>query len=135
MKARFLALGALGFPFFLASCAGTPISIAADSIEQLRNEQTVDLCRAYPMLLDRSGVRAELSRRLAVGDAEWVLIDQRKIYIGMSECALLASWGKPEKVGHEDTFRSGELLRYAYHNGADLVYVIDGKIASFETAN
>ena len=77
----------------------------------------------------------QLNRRLAVGDPEWVLIDQHRIYIGMTECALLASWGKPEKMDHDNTLRSGGLLRYIYHDGADLVYVADGKITSFQKAN
>ena len=134
MKRRFLALGALGFPFFLASCAGSPIAIARDTNEQLRTEQTINLCRAYPMFLDRSGVRAELSRRLAVSDPEWVLIDQRKIYVGMTECALLASWGSPEKQERDTTLR-GENVRYVYHGGADIVYVNDGKVTSFQRAH
>lgn len=137
MKARFLALGALalGLPFFLAGCAGSPMAIAQDSDEQLRNEETLNLCRAYPMLFDQKGVRAELTRRLAVGDPEWVLIDQRKIYIGMSECALLASWGKPEQSVSEKALQSGDTLRYVYHDGTDIVHVSGGKIASFEKAS
>ncbi|HEV8025792.1 MAG TPA: hypothetical protein VGP50_00105 [Stellaceae bacterium] len=135
MNARFLVLAVPVLLFFVAGCAGTPMAIATDSDEQLRNEQTLDLCRAYPMFLDQKGVRAELNRRLAVGDPEWVLIDQHKIYIGMSECALLASWGKPEKTDHDNSLRSGGLLRYVYHGGADLVYVSDAKVTSFQKAN
>jgi len=135
MNARLLVLAAPVLSFFLAGCAGMPMAIATDNDEQLRNEQTLDLCRAYPMLFDQKGVRAELNRRLAVGDPEWVLIDQHRIYIGMSECALLASWGKPEKMDHDNTLRSGGPLRYVYHDGADLVYVGDGKVTSFQKAN
>lgn len=70
---------------------------------QLEDDQ---LCRlAYD--LPRGGIygdrqnavaRAEIDRRGLMTADEWTLAEGKLIRRGMSECALLASWGLPSKV-------------------------------------
>ena len=74
-----------------------------DRAAQLEDDQ---LCRlAYD--LPRGGIyghrqnaiaRAEIDRRGLMTAEEWALAERQRIRRGMSECALLASWGIPNKV-------------------------------------
>ena len=82
---------------FLVACASTPdpiASVATMSSDQLR-EQYIDLlCNAYGRG-HYENVRLELLRREALTPKEWKMVEQHQIGIGMSECGLMASWGRP----------------------------------------
>lgn len=82
-------------------------------------------------------IRAELTRRGTITPEEWALIDQKHIGIGMSEAALLCSWGFPSgRHGTINQFADagGITQQYVYPRsysgdpGATYVYVRDGKI-------
>lgn len=80
----------------VVACASTsdPVSsVATMSRDQLEQQHIDILCRAY----GKGGyepVRSELIRRGALTAEEWKLVEQHQIRIGMSECGLVASWGK-----------------------------------------
>ena len=99
-----------------------------DRAAQLEDDQ---LCRlAYD--LPRGGIyghrqnaiaRAEIDRRGLMTAEEWALAERQRIRSGMSECALLASWGIPNKVNRsvgvwgvhkQYVYRGYRLSSYAY---------------------
>lgn len=72
----------------------------------------------------------ELKRRGAFKPSEWSLISAREISIGMSELALLCSWGAPTHVNRTVT-AAGTHKQYVYPSGA-LVYVDGGRVTGLQ---
>lgn len=113
------------------------------SPEQAASLDDMSLCtRAFGTL--RGGVygytpdaiaRAEINRRELIKEVEWTAIDQQKIRIGMSECALLASWGRPTNINTSVSSR-GKSKQYVYRGysaaSTNYVYVKDGIIEAFQ---
>jgi hypothetical protein len=66
---------------------------------ELRAKDTTDLCSAYASFgsyADRqNAIQAEITRRGLIDLADWDMVRQHRVRIGMTECALLASWGYP----------------------------------------
>ena len=87
-----------------------------------------DICRNYSKTRYKSG-RAELTRRNALTSAEWILVDQRRIEVGMSELALLCSLGE-NKVNRTVT-AGGTHKQYVYGFGV-FVYVENGTVVGFQ---
>jgi len=56
-----------------------------------------DLCFALNFYRLRA-FRQELERRHVLSEEEWHLIDEERLKIGMSELAMVCSWGKPKRV-------------------------------------
>ena len=75
--------------------------------------------------------RLELNRRHAVTRREWKLIDNKEMQIGMSEVALICSWGSTDV--NRSVYATHERKQYVYPNST-YVYVIDGKVTSFQDA-
>lgn len=71
----------------------------------------------------------ELRRRVALTDNEWALISARKIGVGMSELALLCSWGSAPV--NRTVTAAGIHKQYVYPDGA-LVYVENGRVTGFQ---
>jgi hypothetical protein len=90
----------------------------------LNNDElcTTYAARHYP------SARGELEKRQAISSAEWALVDLRHIAVGMSETALLCSWGQT-RVNRTVT-ATGVSKQYLY--GSTLVYVVDGHITAFQ---
>ena len=67
--------------------------------EDLMRVEVEDLCLAYASF-DKwdSKVKAELERRNVFSTKEWQAIDDRKIFIGMSETAFWCSWPGPSPM-------------------------------------
>jgi hypothetical protein len=74
-------------------------------------------------------IRAELIRRAAPTPAEWQLVDQREISIGMSELALICSWG--DTARNRTVFATSVHTQYVYLSGR-YVYVENGKVVSWQ---
>ena len=95
------SLGAAGTAARLAVLllAGCAPSYAHAKAADLAALAQADLCAAY-----HDGhpptVRAELERRGAIAAADWPDVEARTIRVGMSQCALLASWGIPGLWGN-----------------------------------
>lgn len=91
---------AVGVAAFLAavvasSCSGSPAGVLILSEEELKQESAENLYTAWA-LFGHSRVRDELERRGAITPAEWQLIEKEEVEPGMSELALLCSWGSPD---------------------------------------
>ncbi len=96
----------------VTGCAGSPARLSMMSPDELAAVRLPDLCNAYASM--RSGdVEAEILRRQAITDDEWELVREKKIAIGMSTCALLASWGAPNTI-NASASRAGERQQWVY---------------------
>jgi hypothetical protein len=90
------------------------------------------LCIAYHEAKDNSLLgknaptyRAEIERRNLIPNNEWGLVEDKQVRIGMSVCALRASWGP----GKENTITSryGSSIQHVYRlswcHGCKVQYV------------
>lgn len=73
--------------------------------------------------------RQELERRNLLNAIEWTLVDSHRIQIGMSETALLCSWGRTDV--NRTVTAAGEHKQYVYGRGT-MVYVDDGRVTAFQ---
>jgi hypothetical protein len=131
-----LTIAFFGTAFLLSACAHW------DNPAWVQTIVTPDLCSTYevfatPMMgIDRrewaKTIKAELNRRGAVAPGEWPLIDQQKIRVGMSECALLASWGSPLGINHTVT-AAGDSAQYVY-GGGNYAYVTNGRVTGMQAS-
>jgi len=96
----------------VAGCAGSPARLAMMSPDELAAVRLPDLCNAYSSV-GGSDVEAEILRRQAITDDEWELVRAKKIAVGMSTCALLASWGAPSTI-NTSASRAGERQQWVY---------------------
>lgn len=133
MKKIYIAIITL----LLASCA----SITPEKLAQRTDD---DVCKTYGGLsnLAFNGKKMaapwkdELIRRKLVTDDELTAIENKKIFVGMKECALYASWGEPRK---QNRTVSGSGVRvqniygsYGKHNKPTYVYVSNGVVTSWQ---
>ena len=80
----------------LAGCAGSPLHIGMMDDEDLMRVEVEDLCLAYASFNKwDSKIKVELKRRNVFTAKEWQAIEDRKIFIGMSESAFRCSWPGP----------------------------------------
>jgi len=89
---------------------------------------TLELCVNYHDR-DSNAAYTELKKRNALSASEWSLVHRQSIQIGMSELALICSWGSSSHVNRTVTqYRVHK--QYVY--GSTLVYVEDGRVTSFQ---
>ncbi len=119
-------------------CAGSPAAIATLSAERLRSQDSPSLCNAYH-INGQARVRQELERRGEINAAEWADIDQHTISIGMSEIAVLCSWGWPGVDGavNESVNSYGVSKQLVYRAcrtcKARYIYTRNGKVTSWQS--
>src|SRR6185437_13178964 len=100
MKHAMVAVLALGL------CACSAPAFNAMTPEQARAMPTADLCQTYGALatvigqgpVSRAVIRQELTRRGAMTDADWTMVDNNDVGLGSSKCAVLAEYGRPLMV-------------------------------------
>lgn len=118
----------------LAGCALTPADTSRLSDAQLCDLNGV--LSASPLLASDAAVTLqEIARRRLVTEEELKLINARTVQIGMSECAMLAAWGKPDTVN--DTLTVGRrMVQHVYRRGkfsAQYVYTVNGVVDSIQS--
>ena len=146
---------AICLALILSGCAGSPIAIFNMSPEELRSVDIKELCNAYAHpWAPKEKIRAELRSRdveivkdsnvrggySVIGtrftDRDWQAIDARHIFVGMSESALICSWGLPGSCG-DITRSSYGPTQYAYQScdgySSSFVYVEDGTVVDWST--
>jgi hypothetical protein len=64
-------------------------------------------------------------------DKELEMINERKIFIGMSQCGLYASWGKPTKE-NKSVNRWSIRIQHIYGYNRNYVYTENGLITSWQ---
>lgn len=80
----------------LAGCGG-PAELANLSSDDIREVSERELCEAY-YYGGADNVRNEINRRQLIREPRWNQVDARKVGPGMSECAVLASLGTPNRI-------------------------------------
>ena len=124
-------------PLLVLGCAGSPSQVLLTKSEQLKDVSTFDLCKAY-FLKPTAKLKLELRERNAFTPEEWSFIDQRKIYIGMREVALVCAWGYPGVFGWvtESVTEQGTHWQWVYRPcpvcKAQYVYVEEGKVTNWQ---
>ena len=136
-KTMLRKLSIMSLIIFLGGCAGSPASIGMKSPEELRAENSYNLCNAYAFSKSEKA-KAELKRRNAIPDDEWPVIEQKKIRMGMSELGLVCSWGNPSLYGtiNKSVTRYGERKQWVYRSCSSCkgqyVYTENGKVTSLQ---
>lgn len=146
--------------FVLSACAGSPARIAHMSQAELDQLTAVELCNAYAInrgdnvrraLIARDAELRELAEqglpdpvtgtppRPAFTEREWEAIDQRQVFIGMSEVAMICAWGLPniyaggainQTVTDRETSRQYVFRQMSAR--ANYVYVRDGYVYAIQ---
>ncbi len=101
----------------IAGCAGSPARISMMSPEKLKTQRAEDLCFAYHMLKGEK-TKSELVRRNLLTADEWKLIDQEQVQPGMSQLALICSWGYTAPIGGKAVHEyspDGDVLKTWYY--------------------
>lgn len=121
----------------LSACAGSPVRIAADA--DLSPYSTTQLCETIALGHGRERLLDELERREALAPGERTWIETRQALPGMSELALLCSWGRPGPFGmvNETRTLNGMRRQYVYRScracPAQFVYTERGVVTAVQT--
>ena len=118
--------------FWVGCTSENPLQLATMNEKQLQDVSTKSLVNYYGIYRTDDKVKAEIVRRGIFNDKDWAIINKQQIKVGMSEYALIASWGDPEKVKTTaNTF--GETKQFYYGRSNDvLVNLRDGKVTSWQ---
>ena len=78
-------------------------------------------------------VKEEINRRALMTENEWRLAENQQIQRGMSECALLVSWGIPSKV-NRSVGAWGVHSQYVYrgYRTSGYAYVENGRVSGWQ---
>ena len=156
-------IGCISLATLLGGCAGSPVQIWSMNTSQLDEVNIADLCNAYAVSKQSNeDIRAALKRRddllvelITAGkpdpftgntarspftSEEWEAIEARTVFLGMSEFALICSWGYPIPFGggaiNESVGSWGTKRQYVYRRGSyskpQYVYVENGKVTSWQ---
>jgi len=119
----------------LSGCAAMMVNM-----NNLENEDSIHLCAAYGHMYttqsQKEKIMNELNRRNAITSQEWDLIHAKKIRVGMSRCALYASWGSPIKVNKSGGSWGSHIQHvygmYSQYSTPNYVYTENGKVTSWQ---
>jgi hypothetical protein len=121
----------------LAGCAGMGGSAVQLTDEEIPSASSRDLCLAWKHR-PSDALRAELQQRDLFSRFEWTMIEGSQIQSGMSELAVLCSWGEPERVVVRESSPDGDpvALEWAYNTcpvcNEFRVYLRDGEVERWE---
>jgi hypothetical protein len=127
----------------IISAIATLLSGCATSPESMAHRSNLDICQSYgvfsasPLWAARAqSHRDELIRRKALTNEEWTIVQQRSIRIGMSQCALYASWGRPDR-SNRSVAAGGVVIQHVYNAGyrhirPRYVYTRDGTVTGWQ---
>ena len=115
----------------LTGCAGSVQNMTAAQLETVSDWQleralkSISTCNQ--MIID------EADHRGLYPSHELSLIKNRKVQVGMSEKALLTSWGKPKKI-NKSSGSHGVNKQYIYrdYSQTKYVYVENGEVVSWQ---
>lgn len=121
----------------IGGCAGSPYQLSKMSREQLSTVSDDQLIRALTNDFSRTDtILQEAKMRKLISDDEVSLIQRKSIKIGMSELALIASWGDPttvnKSVGSYGTHKQYVYGGYSRYSSPTYVYVENGQVTSWQ---
>ncbi len=133
----------MNIAFYAAGIATLLAGCAAPTSADLARRDTLSICTSYGVFKNGGiyghmlpPMRAELDLRAVVSSAEWSLIDRGAIQIGMSQCALYASWGSADRE-NRSVGSGGVRIQHVYRSGyryikANYVYTENGRVTSWQ---
>ena len=136
MKLRLIAL-AIITAVLVVGCAGSPFQISRMDGDQLSSVSDDQLIRALGNEVYRNEAMFEEAReRGLVTRDEIRLIKAKQIRIGMSESALIASWGQPPRI-NRSVGSYGVHKQFVYRGSSTYlsrtyVYVGNGKVRGWQ---
>lgn len=117
----------------LAGCATT---------QDIASQPDMEVCRSYGVF--RTGIllatapayRDEMIRRQLLSDEEWMLVERKELRIGMSQCAMYASWGRPDRE-NRSVGSYGVHIQHIFNTGyryirPTYIYTQNGKVRSWQ---
>lgn len=119
---------------FLTGCAGSPIQLSQMDKNELAFVSDEQLINALQYELYRNELMfKEAKMRQLITDDEIRLIRKKRIKLGMSETALLISWGYPRRI-NRSVGSYGVHKQYVYGSSSNrtYVYVENGKVKSWQ---
>lgn len=135
MKKSITRFAPLSVCFLFFGCAATQKNLTLESNDEV--------CKSYGIYAKSpffsslaSTYRDEINARKLIPDSEWELARANKITIGMSTCALYASWGKPDKENR--SVSSGSVhTQHIFNRGykyikPTYVYTRNGTVTSWQ---
>lgn len=118
-------------------------SCAAISPERTGEMTDRRLCNSYAearenfaLKKNMPNIKAEIERRNIVSADEWALIEAKQVKLGMSVCALRASWGAAKE--NTTTSRYGNSIQHVYRLSwchrcnVKYVYTENGKVTAIQ---
>ena len=136
----FVSLLGISLSLLLTGCAAqSSFRLSMMSPEELMDEtiNELNLCHSYSRN-NSDKIKTELLRRDSITRNDWALISQKKIQRGMSELALVCSWGAPGLYGsrNQSVGSWGVHTQWVYRScdicSAKYVYTENGKVTSWQ---
>lgn len=134
---RYWVLAWLSVSMIIAGCAGSPYQTSKMDSEEISTIPDKQLMQALENHLSRNAIvlNEALNRGWLLED-DIPLIKKKEIAIGMSERALILSWGHPSRI-NESTGEWGVHKEYIYRGyGPDSktghVYLENGQVTSWQ---
>jgi hypothetical protein len=90
-------------PLLIGCSSYSYLKVTRMSPAQLREVADAELCNAYAQThaeprTKQAPIRAEMEARGLLSAAEWQTVAAKRLQVGMSELALIAAWGFPERI-------------------------------------
>lgn len=120
---------------FISACAVSPAQVERETDNELcLNHGTYAQSAMFAGAAEN--YRREIEHRKLMTPEEWDLASRKTIRIGMSRCAMYASWGKPDRE-NRSVGSFGEHIQHVYNSGyryirPKYVYTRNGKVSSWQ---
>jgi len=116
----------------LSACAGSPAHITSLSDSDLATQKPADLCNAFAHTKSNR-LKYELNNRQLFTANEWILINNKRVRVGMSELAVICARGYPTKINNTVT-EQGAVKQYIYrgYSKSQYIYISKGKVTAFQ---
>lgn len=126
---------ALAMAIALSACATSP-QVAANLPDERICQMHGSQVKAGFAAESIATLRSELQRRHLVADDEWPDVDRQRVRVGMSQCAMLAVMGTPDRQNRtvsNNTVRVQHVFDSGYrYIKAKYVYTENGKVTAFQ---
>lgn len=117
----------------LAGCA-EPADLSGLNEDDLREVSNQELCEAYHYGR-ADNVRNEINRRQLIREPRWNQVDAQKIGPGMTECAVLAALGTPDRTEALTDRDKNRVLIYHRENRTLRIHFKENRACKIEKKN
>lgn len=127
-------------PALLIACATMLAGCAAPQRNPAALTET-ELCKSFGAHTElgwresAEAMRVEIVHRNLIPEPEWEIVRGHKIRVGMTKCAMYASWGRPDRE-NRTVSAGGESIQHVYrasrYSRGQYVYTRNGVVTSFQ---